>query len=98
MSRRLAATAPQALSRGWARNDPKVIKKVLRLLPDGIDLTLVTAQALLQGSETIDILDRMLTTALKRRQQAAKEIETRRLLFARTWRLEHVFPKASWCM
>jgi hypothetical protein len=88
----------QALSRGWARNDPKVIKKVLRLLPDGIDLTLVTAQALLQGSETIDILERMLTTALKRRQQAAKDIETRRLLFARTWRLEHVFPKSSWCM
>ena len=39
-----------ALSRGWARNDPKVVKKVLRLLPDGIDLTLVTAWALAKGT------------------------------------------------
>ncbi len=34
----------------------------------------------------------MLTTALKRRQKAAQDIETRRLAFARCFRLEHVFP------
>ena len=52
------------------------------VLPDGIDLTLVTAHALLGGREKVDVLDQMLTTAVKRRQKAAQEFETRRLAFA----------------
>ena len=89
---------PKPLRMAAQNNDPKVVKKALRLLPEGIDLDLITAQALVGGHETIDILDQMLTMAAKRRQQAAKDIETRRLLAARTWRLEHVFPKTSSCM
>ena len=52
----------------------------------------MTAWALANGHETFEILDQMLTTALKRRQKAAQDIETRRLAFARCFRLEHVFP------
>jgi hypothetical protein len=88
-ARRLYA---QRLSSGWTRNDLKAVKEVLRLLPDGVDLSLVTAWALATGHETFEILDQMLTTALKRRQKAAQDIETRRLAFARCFRLEHVFP------
>ena len=92
--RRLA----QRLSSGWACSDPTATEEILRLLPEGVDLALVTAEALLGQHEKFDVLDRMLTTAVKHRQRAAQDIETRRLLFVRTWRLEHVFPKTSWCM
>ena len=44
------------------------------------------------GHEKFEILDRMLTTAVTRRQRAAQDIETRRLPFARRFRLKHVFP------
>jgi hypothetical protein len=75
------------LPKRWARRDPMAIKEVNKVLSDaGLTIDAVMAETLVQNLDSVERIDRMLSSAEGRRNNVLRELDRHRSTLAATLR------------